>query len=88
MERLALLGSEGKRWLGLFNVNAQFKGIEDLHLVPVLDGSFTESAGAIGFGASGKDGDSHLKILPRSTVQRIFSGGINKKIIFQRPSTQ
>ncbi len=78
----------GKRWLGLFNVNAQFKGIEDLHLVATPGGSFTESTGAIGFGASGKDGDSHLKILSRSTVQRIFSGGINKKITFQGPSTQ
>ena len=70
LERLARVGSVGQRWLSLFNVNAQFKGVEDLHLVPMFGGSFTESTGAIGFGTPGKDGDSHLKILPRSTGQR------------------
>jgi hypothetical protein len=51
----------GKRWLGLFHVNAQFKGVEDLHLVPMSGGGFTEATGAIGFGTSGKDGDFHIK---------------------------
>ena len=36
LERLARVGSVGQRWLGLFNVNAQFKGVEDLHLVPMF----------------------------------------------------
>jgi len=69
LERLARVGSVGKRWLGLFNVNAQSKGVEDLHLVPMFGGGFTESTGAIGFGTAGKDGDSHLKTFLGSTVQ-------------------
>ncbi len=88
LERLARVGSVGQRWLGLFHVNAQFKGVEDLHLVPMSGGGFTEATGAIGFGISGQDGDFHLKIFPRLTVQRIFSGGINKEITLQGPSTQ